>query len=350
MLGRGVVTPTLSAAGLALLLSTLGLGGCATGSVEVPYVPDRVRAIALEPPLTDRFPYDRRPAAVTNHVEGEENGYVVRLLRLPSSGENGQEGNALTVRYHERAGGGPKPLVVILPIWGGHTYPPGIVAQDLLAEGQVNVMRVLGERTVIDWERLARAVDAETFRLELRRMVERLQTSIVDLRRLLDWAEPRPAVDASRIGLVGFSESTLQGAGLMSSDTRLAASVLVMGGAHPHEMLATCYGPPEDVRAQVLGRFGWTVEQFLEAVAPIVRPVDPAQLGSRLSPDRVLILDAAYDDCIPQTARDALWQVTGRPARVSVLSTHAGSFLGMTFLGGNHVRHRILEFLGRALR
>jgi dienelactone hydrolase len=269
---------------------------------------------------------------------------------MPSAGENGQAGNAITVRYHEHAGGARRPLVVILPIWGGHTYPPSIVAQDLLAEGRVNVMRVLGEKTVIDWDRLGRAADPDAFRLELRRMVERVRTTIVDLRRLLDWAEARPAVDTGRIGLVGFSESTLQVAGLMASEARLAAAVLVMGGAHPHQMLATCYGPPEDMRAQILTRFGWTAAQFAEEAAPIVRPVDAAHLGSRLSPERVLILDAEYDDCVPRSARDALWQVTGAPTRVSVLSTHAGSFLGMTFLGGNHLRHRILDFLGRALR
>jgi dienelactone hydrolase len=306
--------------------------------------------MALRAPVGDPFPYGRGPAGLTNHVEGEENGYVVRLLTMPSAGENGQAGNAITVRYHEHAGGARRPLVVILPIWGGHTYPPSIVAQDLLAEGRVNVMRVLGEKTVIDWDRLGRAADPDAFRLELRRMVERVRTTIVDLRRLLDWAEARPAVDTGRIGLVGFSESTLQVAGLMASEARLAAAVLVMGGAHPHQMLATCYGPPEDMRAQILTRFGWTAAQFAEEAAPIVRPVDAAHLGSRLSPERVLILDAEYDDCVPRSARDALWQVTGAPTRVSVLSTHAGSFLGMTFLGGNHLRHRILDFLGRALR
>ena len=78
-------------------------------------------------------------------------------------------------------------------------------------------------------------------------MVERVRTAIVDVRRLLDWAEARPAVDGDRIGVIGFSESALQVTGLMASDPRLASAVVVMGGAHPHEILATCYGPPEGV-------------------------------------------------------------------------------------------------------
>jgi hypothetical protein len=34
---------------------------------------------------------------------------------------------------------------------------------------------------------------------------------------------------------------------------------------------------------------------------------------------------------------------------VTVRSTHSGAFFGMTFLGGNHLRHRILAFFGDAL-
>jgi dienelactone hydrolase len=287
---------------------------------------------------------------VSNHTEGTADGYVVRLLRFPSVGENGQDGNIVTARYYERAAGEPRPLVVILPIWGGHTYPSAIVGRDLLDQGQVNVMRVLGADMVIDWEALARAPDPAAFRVELHRMVERVRTTVIDLRRLLDWLETRPAVDMTRIAMVGFSESTLQVAGIMASDARLSAAVLVMGGAHPHQIFATCYGPPAEVRDQLLPRFGWTAEQFADAMAPLVKAIDPASLGSRLGPERVLIFDAEQDDCVPRPAREALWEVTGRPARVSVLSTHAGAFLAMTFLGGNHIRHRMTDFFKEAFR
>jgi hypothetical protein len=81
-----------------------------------------------------------------------------------------------------------------------------------------------------------------------------------------------------------------------------------------------------------------------------MRPVDPAYLGSRLSPDRILLFEAERDDCVPASARETLWRATGEPTRVTVGSTHAGSFLGMTFLGGNHIRHRIREFLTQTLR
>lgn len=336
--------------GLAFLLATIVLTGCVTGWIEVPYTPGPLSAAPGFLMLADPFAYERAPALVTNHTDGTVDSYVVRLLQFPSVGENGQVGSMVTVRYYEDANAGPKPLVVILPIWGGHTYPSAIVARDLVNQGRVNVMRVLGADMVIDWDALARAPDPTAFRVEVQRMVERLRASVIDLRRLLDWAETRPFVDTTRMAMVGFSESTLQVAAVMASDARLAAAVLVMGGAHPHQIFASCYGPPAAVRAKVLPRFGWTAQEFADNLASLVRSIDPAHLGSRLSPEHVLVFDAEYDDCVPRTAREALWNATGRPARVSVLSSHAGSFLAMTFLGGNHIRHRIVEFFGRALQ
>jgi dienelactone hydrolase len=297
----------------------------------------------------DPFAYERAPVSMSNHTEGTVNGYVVRHLTFPSVGQNGQTGDMVTARYYEHDVG-PKPLVIILPIWGGHPYPPAMVVKDLLAQGRVNVMRVLGAAPVVDWDALAGARSPAAFRVEIQRMVERLRATGIDLRRLLDWVETRPLVDTSRIAMVGFSESTLQAAAVMASDPRLAAAVLVMGGAHPHQILATCYGPPAVVRDQVLPRFGWNAEELADNLAPLMRPIDPAYFRSRVSPARVLFVDAEYDDCIPPAARDALWNATGRPARVSIQSTHAGSFLAMTFLGGNHIRHRIVEFFTQALQ
>jgi dienelactone hydrolase len=327
----------------------LGVASCATERLEQLHVPGGRATIAAAIEGADPFPYRPAPPAVANHAEGEGGGYTVRSLRLPSVGDNGQDGNVMTVRYHERTRATALPLVVVLPIWAGHGYPQAVVVADLLRGGGVNVMRVSGEETVVEWGALGRAPTPAAFRDELGRMVERVRSTVIDVRRLLDWAAARPAVDPTRIAVVGFSESTLQAAGLMASDPRLAAAVLVMGGAHPHEILAACYGPPEAVRQDVLPRFGWTAHDLARAAAPVMRPIDPARLGSRLAPGRILLFEARRDDCIPGTAREALWEATGRPTRVVVNATHAGAFLGMTFLGGNHIRHRIVEFLDRAL-
>lgn len=328
----------------------LALGGCATGIISIPYLPDRGGS-APTAASVDPFPYTRGRVAADNHVLAEEetNDYVVRLLTWPSAGENGQPGNVMTARYYQRKAPGPQSLVVVLPIWGGHPYPSSIVTRDLTNAGWGNVMHVLGEHMIIDWATLENAPTVPSFTRVMEQMVDRMRVAVIDLRRLMDWAESRPEIDARRIGLVGFSESTLQVAGVLASDERLAAAVLVMGGAHPHAVLGTCYGPPAEVRRAVLPRFGWTVSQYIDTLDPLMASIDPARLGSRVDPGRVLVLDAHDDDCIPQSARDALWRALGRPERITVRASHAGSFLAMTFLGGNHIRKSIARFLARTL-
>jgi dienelactone hydrolase len=299
----------------------------------------------------DPFAYARGRVDADNHllVEEETGRHVVRLLAWPSAGENGLPGNQLTARYYQRKAEGPQSLVIVLPIWGGHPYPPTIVTRDLVAAGRGNVLQVLGDNTIVDWAALERAGTVPAFTRTLADMVERLRVAVIDLRRILDWAEGRPEIDARRIGFVGFSESTLQVAGVLASDERPAAAVLVMGGAHPHAILATCYGPPAEVRGQVLPRFGWSVAQSTAVLAPLLAPIDPEHLGSRTDPARVLLFEASEDDCIPKGARDALWQTLGYPERISIRAGHAGAFLAMTFLGGNHLRTSLSRFLARAL-
>ena len=182
----------------------------------------------------------------------------------------GQDDNLMTARYYRRKGAGRAGLVIVLPIWGGHRYPPDIVAWDLAGRGTLGVLHVLGERAVLDWAAMAEARNPGAFADVMRRMVQRARVTVIDLRRVLDWAESRPEIDSRRIGIIGFSESNLQVAGLLASDDRVAAAVLVMGGAHPHAILATCYGPPEEVRRAVMRRFGWSLEQFTRTVEPLV--------------------------------------------------------------------------------
>jgi hypothetical protein len=61
------------------------------------------------------------------------------------------------------------------------------------------------------------------------------------------------------------------------------------------------------------------------------------------------MIDARFDDCMPQTAREALWDVTGHPDRITMMYRHRSSFYSMTPLGLNFSRRQIYRFLDRKL-
>jgi dienelactone hydrolase len=273
-------------------------------------------------------------------------------LQFASVGENGQEGNRVTVRYYKSRLPGPKPLLVVLPIWGSSTYPPRKMVRHVLRRsgGEMNVVWIQGTQRVIDWEALVSAPDERAF-LELwREMGARERATIVDVLRVLDWGARQPETDARRIGLMGFSHGAMVAAFIATQDPRLTATVLVMGGAHPYEALAGCPGGwTEKIRQTAKSRFGWSGQDYESRLAAIYGVFDPANYPGRVDPRRILIVDAAYDSCVPQSAREALWKSLGYPERVTFAYGHKSSFLSMTPLGFNWTRRKIWSFLDQTL-
>jgi dienelactone hydrolase len=327
------------------------LAGC-TAHVHTPYRPDALLASA-EDPAGHIFPYARSPVDYTNHVieQRPELTYQERRLHLRSYGENGQRDDALEAVYYRSNTAGALPLVIVLPLWGSHNYPPDEMTNTLRfrAKGAAHVLRVVGERYIYDWEAMGDARTESEFIEVMRRMVERDRINVIDVSRWVDWAEGRDEIDATRIGVIGFSRSALIAVPAAANEPRLGAVVSVMGGAHPHRIMATCDGRAEVLREKIMTRLGWTREEYERALAPVYAPIDIANYPGRADPSRILVFDSALDECVPQSAREALWETLGRPERYSLQYSHKTSFYAMTGLGLYWMRRRIYDFLEIAL-
>jgi dienelactone hydrolase len=169
------------------------------------------------------------------------------------------------------------------------------------------------------------------------------------MRRLIDWAESRPEIDASRIAFVGFSMSALVTATLLGNDSRVHAAVLMMGAANYADVFATCGDRTAAVRDHVLHDFGWTLDRYRDFFHGLFDSADPTRYPGHYNPDRLLFIDARYDDCMPASAREALWEVTGRPERITLLYQHRHAFYSITPLGLNFMLRKIYHFLDKAL-
>lgn len=329
----------------------LALAGCV--HQRTPYQPPGQETawspIGDEGPL----PYPRAPVPYDNHVVVDDPAlaYRVRRLTIPSSGENGQEGDRIEALYYQSRSPGPRRMVIVLPIWGSYNYPSDTITDSIRfrSNGGTHVLRVLGERYVLDWKALGEAPTPEAFQDLMARMARREGVNIVDVSRLVDWARARPEVDPERIGLVGFSHGAIIAAMAAVNDPRIHATVLVMGGAHPHRILATCGGRVGELREKILRRFGWTVEEYQSAIEPLYRPFDVARYPGRVDPASVLVVDSARDGCIPDDARQHMWEALGRPERISLAYGHRMAFMSMTPLGFYWMRREIFEFLDARL-
>ena len=295
---------------------------------------------------------DRPPVVIDNHVEKRSADYTLCRLTFPSVGDNGQVGNIVSVDYHQAGGSGAKPAVIVLPIWGISTYPPRAVTKKILraSDGAVHVLEVQGVDQIMKWADLLVATDEESYLAAWEASAEREKVWITDMRRLVDWAEERPEIDSSRIGLIGFSHSAMTAVMLAAHDQRFAAVVVAMGGARAPEIIAHCQGRrTTPVQNLAESSFGWDAAELERRLESVFSGLNPVEYRDALDPRRVLVFDARDDPCVSPKARQDLWVALGRPERYTIHSTHRKAFLSMTFLGGNWMQRRVWEFFERTL-
>ena len=334
---------------VATLLAAVALVGCAA-RIHVPFVPgDKLAGPTLVRSAPSEFDYIDHLPRPSYTMQAEDGAYRIESLAFPSVGENGQDDNLVTARYSRSKSGGAKPLVIVLPIWGIETYPSNAISAGLREHGagRINVLQIDGERPLLDWDAVGDTrTEAEFFEL-LDQMIGRFVSTVIDIRRLVDWAQTQPDVDPQRIALIGFSMGALVASVAIANEPRMAAGVLVMGGADPHEILTSCNHEIERGREHLLEHLHWSLDKYRNELAKALARINPARFAGMVDPRRVLIIEAAADTCIPPAARERLWQAMGRPERIAYLYDHRMAFLAMTFLGGNDLQQQIYRFLDR---
>jgi hypothetical protein len=304
------------------------------------------RSAAPEFQVKDAYPVtlSAMPLATTRHHD-------VLQLSFPSSGHNGHPDNLVEGQYFRSHGAGPKKLVIVMPIWGTSDYPPEKISSGYAAhDGEdTHVIWIYGTAPMFPWTELSSVPTEDGFVALAKDSAERYRSAVVDMRRLLDWAETQPEIDASRIAFVGFSMSALVTATLLGNEPRIAAAVIMMGAANFADVFSTCGNRAGEVRDHVMRSFGWSVERYRMFFQGLFGPADPMRFPGHYDPDHILMIDAMFDDCMPESARAALWEVTGHPERITLLFRHRSAFYSLTPLGLNFSRRRIYAFLDHAL-
>jgi len=347
--------PARPVARAAAALLVVLIGAACASHTHLPRQPGAVAALQAGSDSFETSPdfaYRPAPVEVGNHVLDGGSQYVVRRLSYPSHGDNGRPGNLVTVDFHQSQRPGRWPAVIVLPIWGVNTYPSREITSHLVRHsgGSMHVFELEGETYLLAWDQVLAAPDQESFMAAWELGVGREKTIAIDIRRLIDWAGTRPEIDSGAIGLIGFSHSAIVAATLALQEPRVSATVLVMGGVHPHEVIAHCDGRrTANVQRKAEEEYGWSREELASRLEPIFSSVDPAEYAGRVDPTRVLMFEAGRDPCISPSNREALWHTMGRPELYTIDANHRKAFLAMSPLGFNWMQRRILDFFERVL-
>ena len=314
-----------------------GLTGC-IDHVHQPYT----RLEQVPPPAAPGpFVGPRAPVDMTL-VQSLRNNrarhYDVQEFSFAATGNNGQAGNTVSGRLFSGHAAGPRPVVIVLPVWGISEYPSRKLSRDLMkrSRGRIDVMLVESNGYLIDWDAMAQAQSEAQFRLMAREAAARVRDAVIDTRRMVDWLERQPWIDPQRIGVAGFSLSAVAVGLALVHEPRFAAGVVILGGANPAEIFAVCDGRPGMVREAVRERFAWSQQQYFEVFAEAMVDGDARRYPGRVAdPSRVLFVEASHDDCMTRQSREDLWEVLGRPERISFGFRHRPTFYAMTPLGFN---------------
>jgi pimeloyl-ACP methyl ester carboxylesterase len=328
----------------------LSSSGCALHIHRDPEPPPGFRYEAGQDAATPFATFERGPVAISEPFDRSRTHDFLELS-FPSSGRNGHPENLVEGRYFRAREAGPKPLVVVLPIWGTSDYPPQKISTGYArrAGHDAHIVWLYGNAPLFPWGALSTAPTEERFIELARDSAERYRSAVVDLRRLIDWAQTQPQIDASRIAVVGFSMSALVTATLLANEPRVSAAVLMMGAANFADVFSRCGNRAGEVRDHVMQSFGWNIERYRNFFAGLFDPADPIRFEGRYDPDKILMIDAMFDDCMPESSRAALWEVTGHPARITFLYRHRSAFYSLTPLGLNVSRRQIYRFLDETL-
>lgn len=340
---------------VARLLVVLAVASAAGGCVHyqhTPYDPEAA-AEAPEPDVAELFRYDRDRVAFNNDVveDDADASYDIRHVKLASIGDNGQPGNLVRADYYRQRGRDDQRLMIVLPIWGrDEIYPPKRIAEGIARRlPDVNVLRVRGPDRLMDWDRLAAAESEAEFDALYERYAERFRINVLDVRRLIDWAQQQPEIDGERVGVAGFSIGAIAAAVVAANEPRLRLGVIGMGAVEPARVLAECGGRRGEAREIIMERFGWDVGDYRDAVADYFAELDASVDGSWPDPRRLLVIDARFDRCMSREVQDELWRRLGRPERISISGGHRTAFLSMTFIGFYFVNHWIYDFVDEYL-
>ena len=283
-------------------------------------------------PGPDDWPADSAPYAaspplpleVAEDVEARTRmHFAVRELSLPSAADSAEP---IAFEYYDVAGEERTPVIVLLPVFNGQLVISRFFARYFANQGWAAVVVTRG-RDPLD----ALTAPAGT-----------VEGNLQAYRRVLDWVEQEPELDARRIGVLGISLGAMDGVMLAALDRRVHSLVIAMAGGDLSYVLANT-NHRRDARtigamADELGTSREAVGERLDAAIKL----DALALAPYVDAERVFMVLTRTDAIIPFEAQEELRLTMGSPEALYLVTGHRPSIVFFP-----KVRNAAFEFFAR---
>jgi dienelactone hydrolase len=304
------MSPTLRLIAGATLVAQL----CACASVET-LTDDYETPSPLPRTYLEQFCY--RPAPVENEMVfiKEKKSYRVFEGSINAGLDGADDDSRITFEFYEPSDDSPSPVVLLMPILNGQKHLMRPFATKFARNGYAAVIiDTVQRRTLLD---------------DLGDPEPAIRLTIQRHRRVIDWVETRPDLDASRIAVFGASLGGFNALYLAAMDPRVRAV-----SDERRIVEAT-----EAAKA----RLSMDDEQLMDYLTEKIE-TDTLTVAPHMNADRVLMVLTKYDSTVPYDSQLRLRGAMGNPEAITLPTSHNMAAAYLFYL-----RSKILKFFDRKL-
>ncbi len=248
-----------------------------------------------------------------------------------NAGPNGSDDDAqITFEFYEPSGDSPSPVVLLMPILNGQKHLMRPFATKFARNGYAAVIiDTVQRRTLLD---------------DLGDPEPAIRLSIQRHRRVIDWVETRPDLDASRIAVFGASLGGFNALYLSAMDPRVSvATTALVGGSLPYVLVNSDERRIVEATEAAKARLSMEDEQLLDFLSKNIE-TDVLALAAHMNADRVLMILTKYDTTVPYDSQLRLRDAMGNPEAITLPTSHNMAAAYLFYL-----RSRVLKFFDRKL-
>ena len=236
----------------------------------------------------------------------------------------------ITFEYYEQISNTPAPVAMVLPILNGQKHLVRPFATHFAKNGYgVVFVDTVQRRTLLE--------DLVNPEPAIRQTSQRH-------RRVIDWIESRPELDASRLGVFGPSLGGFNALFLAAMDERVSVvSLALVGGSLPQVLVTSEERRIKEAVAGAKTELSMGDERLTEYLTDNIE-TDTLSIAPHINADRVLMVLAKYDKAVPYDSQLNLREAMGQPEAITLPTGHSTAAAYLFYL-----RSRVLKFFDRKL-
>lgn len=317
---------TVAAAAATAVASAL-VTGCA--NVQALDRPHPV-AVPMPPDVAKRFDYEAGPVEARLTPVRENAVYRVFEGEFAPGIAGSDDDSPITFEYYEQIEGERGPVVLVLPILNGQKNVVRPFASHFAHNGyNVVIVDTVQRKTLLE-----DMLDPESA----------IRRTAVRHRRVLDWVDTVPKIDADRIAVFGASLGGFNALFLTATDPRVKASALALvAGDLPYVLTHSSEGRIIDAAEGAMQNLQ-TDQEGLQRYLQEHIVSDPLSLARHIGPERVLLVLAKFDDAVHYEKQLELQAAMGQPESITLPTGHVTAAAYLFYL-----RSRVLDFFDRKI-